>query len=178
MFYGEAKDFLGLNGAAVEVATAPSGQTTWIVDGAAGQFTIVNEAGNLALSVNGSDQLVSVPAAQAEAFTFVAADGCAVYPEIPLNVTGDPNTNLPRYGEVEGTMDGHMHMMAFEFLSGTAHCGQPWHRLGVETRSATAKTTLTPTGSTAVLAKLSSEGIPVTRPRAGRTSRAGRIPSP
>ncbi len=151
LFYGEAKDFLGLNGAAVEVATAPSGQTTWIVDGAAGQFTIVNEAGNLALSVNGSDQLVSVPAAQAEAFTFVPADGCAVYPEIPLNATGDPNTNLPRYGEVEGTMDGHMHMMAFEFLSGTAHCGQPWHRFGVEYALRDCQDHIDSDGCTAVL---------------------------
>ncbi|MDQ3729380.1 MAG: hypothetical protein M3355_07285, partial [Actinomycetota bacterium] len=34
------------------------------------------------------------------------------------------------YGEVEGTMDGHMHMMAFEFLGGHVHCGEPWNKFG------------------------------------------------
>ncbi|HYH61960.1 MAG TPA: hypothetical protein VD766_08850, partial [Solirubrobacterales bacterium] len=42
----------------------------------------------------------------------------------------EPNTGDPRYGEVEGTVDGHMHMMAFEFLGGHAHCGEPWHKFG------------------------------------------------
>ncbi len=131
LFYGEAQDFLGLTQAnAVEVATAPSGRTEWTVDGEQGSFTVANEGTGLALAVDGSDNLVSVPAAQAETFTFVPADGCAVYPEISLNATGDPNTSSPRYGEVEGTIDGHMHMMAYEFLGGSAHCGQPWHKYG------------------------------------------------
>ena len=34
------------------------------------------------------------------------------------------------FGEVRGTIDGHMHMMAFEFLGGNAHCGRPWHPYG------------------------------------------------
>jgi hypothetical protein len=131
LFFGEAQDFLGLSGGAAAVASTPSGQTTWKVNGSNGQFTIVNEADStLGLAVNGSDQLVSVPAAQAETFTFVPAAGCAVYPEISLNATGAPNTNTPRYGEVEGTIDGHMHMMAYEFLGGHAHCGEPWHKFG------------------------------------------------
>ena len=71
-----------------------------------------------------------MPAAQAETFTFVPAEGCATYPEISLNATGEPNKGKPRYGEVEGTVDGHMHMMAFEFLGGHAHCGEPWHKFG------------------------------------------------
>jgi hypothetical protein len=33
--------------------------------------------------------------------------------------------------EVRGTVDGHMHLMAFEFLGGRAHCGRPWHPFGV-----------------------------------------------
>ena len=33
-------------------------------------------------------------------------------------------------GEVRGTIDAHMHMMAFEFLGGSAHCGRPWHPYG------------------------------------------------
>src|SRR5687767_8873908 len=61
LFYGESQDFLGLNAGAVEVATAPSDQTTWTVDGGQGEFTVVNEPAGLGLAVDdGSDQLVSV----------------------------------------------------------------------------------------------------------------------
>jgi hypothetical protein len=137
LLYGEAQDFLGLDegpipppSGDVVVATAPSVQTTWTVNGSNGNFTFVNEPSSLGLAVDNGGQVVSVPAAQAETFTFVPAEGCAVYPEISLNASGDPNTNTPRYGEVEGTVDGHMHMMAFEFLGGAAHCGQPWHKFG------------------------------------------------
>src|SRR5688500_18045994 len=47
LFYGESQDFLGLDegpipppAGDVVVATAPSGRTTWTVDGAEGAFTI------------------------------------------------------------------------------------------------------------------------------------------
>ena len=33
-------------------------------------------------------------------------------------------------GEVKGIIDLHLHMTAFEFLGGRAHCGRPWHRYG------------------------------------------------
>ncbi len=97
LLYGEAQDFLGLDEGPlaaddVIVATAPSGRTTWTVDGAQGQFTIVNEPDGLGLAVGNGGEVVSVPAAQAETFTFVPAEGCATYPEISLNATGEPNT--------------------------------------------------------------------------------------
>ena len=135
LFFGEAQDFLGLDSGplaqdAVIVETAPSGRTTWTVNGAKGEFTVVNKQDGLGLAVGAGDELVSVPEDQAESFTFVPAKGCAVYPEISLNATGEPNANRPGYGEVEGTADTHMHMMAFEFLGGSAHCGQPWHKFG------------------------------------------------
>ena len=83
------------------------------------------------MAVAGGGQVVSVPAGQAEVFTFVPAEGCAIYPEISLNASGRAQHRArPRYGEVEGTIDGHMHMMAFEFLGGHAHCGEPWHKFG------------------------------------------------
>ncbi len=135
LFYGEAQDFLGLDEGPlaqgdVVVATAPSDRTTGPWTARTASFTIVNEPDDLGLAVADGGQLVSVPAAQAETFTFVPAEGCAIYPEISLNATGEPNTGSPRYGEVEGTVDGHMHMMAFEFLGGHAHCGEPWHKFG------------------------------------------------
>ena len=135
LLYGESADFLGLDEGPlaqddIVVATTPSGRTTWTIAGSDGQFTVRNASDGLALAVADGGEVVSVPEAQAETFTFVPAEGCAVYPEIALNATGDPNTNMPRYGEVEGTVDGHMHMMAFEFLGGHAHCGEPWHKFG------------------------------------------------
>ena len=134
LFYGEMQDFLALGEAPlaegdVVVGTAPSNRSDWTVAGADGEFTIVNKATELALAVSGGE-VVSVAENQAETFTFVPAEGCATYPEISLNASGDPNTGSPRYGEVEGTVDGHMHMMAFEFLGGHAHCGEPWHKFG------------------------------------------------
>ena len=60
-----------------------------------------------------------------------AASGCADYPEIPLNASGEPLTSRYPFGEVRGFLEGHIHMMAFEFLGGSAHCGRPWHEYGV-----------------------------------------------
>ncbi|MDQ3760067.1 MAG: hypothetical protein M3331_09015, partial [Actinomycetota bacterium] len=135
LFFGSSEDFLGLDEGPLAaddavVATAPSGRTNWTVDGADGAFTIVNKSDGLALAVSNGGGVVAKPAAQAETFTFVPTEDCATYPEISLNTTGEPNTGSPRYGEVEGTMDGHMHMMAFEFLGGHAHCGEPWNKFG------------------------------------------------
>jgi microsomal dipeptidase-like Zn-dependent dipeptidase len=59
------------------------------------------------------------------------AAGCADYPEIPLNVSGKPLTSRYAFGAVRGFLEGHIHMMAFEFLGGSAHCGRPWHEYGV-----------------------------------------------
>src|SRR4051812_9457034 len=62
--------------------------------------------------------------------TFTPAQGCAVYPEVDTNVTGAPSQGATPFGEVRGLLDAHMHMMAFEFLGGRAHCGKPWDPFG------------------------------------------------
>lgn len=59
-----------------------------------------------------------------------AGTGCADYPEIEINATGAPSTTKS-FEHVRGLVDAHMHMMAFEFLGGMAHCGRPWHKYGV-----------------------------------------------
>jgi hypothetical protein len=58
------------------------------------------------------------------------SSGCATYPEIDLSVSGKPRTVRYPFGEVRGYVEGHIHMMAFEFLGGSAHCGRPWHEYG------------------------------------------------
>src|SRR4051794_25848332 len=62
--------------------------------------------------------------------TFTPADGCAIYPEVATNVVGDPSTGVTPFAETRGFLDAHMHMMAFEFLGGRAHCGKPWDPYG------------------------------------------------
>ena len=47
-----------------------------------------------------------------------------------INAVGRPPLGKTSYGDVRGLVDAHMHMMAFEFLGGDAHCGRPWHRYG------------------------------------------------
>jgi microsomal dipeptidase-like Zn-dependent dipeptidase len=50
--------------------------------------------------------------------------------EIGLNATGTPWQGPTPYGEVVGTVDGHNHVTAYEFLGGDAHCGEPWNPAG------------------------------------------------
>lgn len=57
--------------------------------------------------------LVSAPAAAAA--------------EIELNAEGTPWRGPSPYAEVVGTIDGHNHVTAYEFLGGDAHCGEPWN---------------------------------------------------
>src|SRR6187431_2623583 len=50
--------------------------------------------------------------------------------EIELNAEGSPWHGSSPYAEVEGTIDGHNHVTAYEFLGGDAHCGEPWNPAG------------------------------------------------
>jgi microsomal dipeptidase-like Zn-dependent dipeptidase len=54
----------------------------------------------------------------------------AATPEIELNASGAPWRGASPYAEVEGTIDGHNHVTAYEFLGGDAHCGEPWNPRG------------------------------------------------
>jgi hypothetical protein len=64
-------------------------------------------------------------------FTLQQVDGCADWPDVSVNVSGDPFGGETSYQEVRGYVDAHTHGMAFEFLGGQVHCGRPWHRYGV-----------------------------------------------
>ena len=50
--------------------------------------------------------------------------------EIELNASGIPWRGASSYAEVEGTVDAHNHVTAYEFLGGDAHCGEPWNPSG------------------------------------------------
>ncbi len=63
---------------------------------------------------------------------FRPAEGCPGYPEVQDTATGTPAKGETPYSETRGFIDAHMHLMAYEFFGGKAHCGRPWHAYGVE----------------------------------------------
>ena len=130
LFFGRASDFMGtsLTGT-VQVAMNPGDSANWQVDDAGpGTFHISLPSAGKSLAVGADGRLVlsDTPAA----FSFAPADGCATFPESDVSAVGDPSRGLHSFDEVRGLLDGHMHMMAFEFLGGRAHCGRPWSPFG------------------------------------------------
>ena len=64
-------------------------------------------------------------------WSFAPAQGCATFPEVEVNVTGQPFKGPNSKARVRGFVDTHIHMGAFEFLGGRFHCGRPWSPYGV-----------------------------------------------
>jgi len=64
-------------------------------------------------------------------WSFVPAEGCATFPEIDVNVSGQPFKGPNPRAKVRGFVDDHIHLGAFRFLSGGFHCGRPWSPYGV-----------------------------------------------
>jgi hypothetical protein len=63
--------------------------------------------------------------------TITKADGCVAFPEAEIDAEGPVHTGPTPYGETRGFVDAHMHMMAFHFLGGEIHCGEPWNAYGI-----------------------------------------------
>jgi microsomal dipeptidase-like Zn-dependent dipeptidase len=129
LFYGHDQDFMALDGDGVAPAAEPSDDADWTVRERGEGFAIVNEHAGKALGVAGG-ALAAVAPDAGVTFEFVAATGCPQYPEVEVDAKGKPTTGSPLYGEATGLVDGHMHGMAYEFLGGKAHCGEPWDRFG------------------------------------------------
>ncbi|XAY06207.1 hypothetical protein DSM112329_03071 [Paraconexibacter sp. AEG42_29] len=133
LLYGKAGDFLSTTaGGAVVTSTDPGPAADFTVDRAAGNqaFTLVSQAGK-ALTVGDGGRLALTTPGSAGRFTFVPAEGCATFPEAELGATGKPSTGKTPYSETKGLIDAHMHMMAYEFLGGSIHCGAPWNPYGI-----------------------------------------------
>jgi hypothetical protein len=135
LLYLPNEDFLGAGGGDVGPAAQPSPAADWAVEDAGdGAFTLSPASDPDSLLAFNGDDLSLAPrsgAGAATVFAFVPATGCAAYPEAELNVTGTPAKGKPRYGEVRGILDGHMHWMNFEYLGGRFHCGRPWDPYGI-----------------------------------------------
>jgi hypothetical protein len=111
LLYAKDGRFLGAEG----LAASPSPATEWKAADAPGDGLM----------------LTNVATGKAELYTLTKADGCAVYPEAETNATGTPALGDTPYGETQGVLDAHLHLMAFEFIGGSARCARPWHKYGV-----------------------------------------------
>ena len=96
-------------------AATPSPAAEWTVTGGSAHgFTLANVG----------DTSTSFPA------MLTAATGCATYPEAQVDATGNSFTGASPEATVSGTVEGHAHLMSFEFLGGDLHCGRPWSAYG------------------------------------------------
>jgi microsomal dipeptidase-like Zn-dependent dipeptidase len=108
----------------------PGPPADWRVKNYGGIFTLTNIGNGKELSVNGLGRLVQSSPGPAR-WSFVAAQGCAKFPEVEVNVTGTPFKGSSPTAKVRGFFDDHIHLGAFEFLGGRFHCGRPWSPYGV-----------------------------------------------
>jgi hypothetical protein len=129
LFYGRDQDFMAANGLnVVAPAGGASPSADWRVDANPdGTFKVTLPSAGKSLAV-AAGRLVMADAPGA--FAFEPAQGCAVYPEVETSATGRPFTSRTPWAQVKGMIDLHLHMTAFEFLGGRAHCGRPWHPYG------------------------------------------------
>jgi hypothetical protein len=117
-------------GGSVVAASEATKLADWLVDETGdGAYTLSLPATDQSLSAEGGPLDLGDASS---AFTFELTEGCATFPEIPVNVDGPVLGGANAFQEVRGYMDAHLHMMAFEFLGGRARCGRPWHRFGAE----------------------------------------------
>ena len=107
-------------------AAQPSDDADWTVSESGAGFTIVNEYAGKALAIARAARWSRSRPERPSASSSSRRSGCPALPGGRASARrGGPATGSPAYGEVGGLVDGHMHGMAYEFLGGKAHCGQP-----------------------------------------------------
>jgi hypothetical protein len=115
LLYEPGGEYLSdLGGGSLEDAATPSNASEWQVAGSRGAgFSLTDLATRTRLLV-----------------AFTPATGCATYPEAQLDASGPAFTGASPEADVLGTVEGHAHLTAFEFLGGDFHCGAPWSPYG------------------------------------------------
>jgi microsomal dipeptidase-like Zn-dependent dipeptidase len=119
-----------LNLIGAQATPGPSADWTVTPDGADG-FRLTSSKNGSGIGFGLLRRLVQVDAAKAATLRFVGATGCADFPEIEVNATGEPLKGSSPDAPVRGFVDDHIHLMAFDFLGGRFHCGRPWSPYGV-----------------------------------------------
>lgn len=168
LLFGTAKDFLaagdGLTTGSVTRATAPGPSADFRLDRRGpDDFRLMLQSDGRVLTAGADGTLSLVPAAQAgtgSRFGLTLRSGCAVFPEIDVNVTGEPKKGASPVDEVRGYIDPALHGMAYEFIGGDLRCGRPWSPYGVTVAMVDCPDH-GPDGSTAVVENTLSYGSPV-----------------
>jgi hypothetical protein len=114
LLYTPQSDYLIDQGGALQAASQPSAAAEWTVAGSSGHgFTITNLATAKRLPVQ-----------------FVPSKACSTYPEAQVDAKGSTFAGASPEANVLGTVEGHAHLTAFEFLGGEFHCGRSWSPFG------------------------------------------------
>ena len=122
LIYARNATFLTANASGVESAIAPSDAVIWVVNTTAqGHFTLRSDIIGQSLASDASGKLLmSEPAA----FDFVPTSGCTAYPEMPVDIDGEPYKGQGVDKPVIGFADAHTHMMmSHELSDGSGHVG-------------------------------------------------------
>ncbi len=159
LLYGKDATFVssGLLGF-ISATSRASASADWTVERSGSGFTFALASKKAALTV-GADS--KVRSGSATPFALKVTTGCAAWPEISVNVTGNPFAGKTPYQEVRGYIDAHTHGMAFEFLGGQLHCGRPWHPYGVTAALQDCPDHTLTGGSGAVVENFMKGGVPV-----------------
>ncbi len=122
LLYTRDESFVSADG----LAEQPSENADWTAAGRDGRYTFRLADGRWLTTAGGGFTAGDEP----RRFALSTTSGCPRYPEAAIGVSGAPFAGTTPYQEVRGYVDAHTHGMAFEFLGGGVHCGQPWNRYG------------------------------------------------
>ncbi|MEA2330398.1 MAG: hypothetical protein QOH58_536 [Thermoleophilaceae bacterium] len=112
---------------ALSPAASPGPASDWQVEDVGGTLRLTSVSTGKQLGVGVLGRLVQ----GAGRWTAEPGQGCADFPEVQVNVTGQPFKGSSPTGPVRGFIDDHNHVGAFQFLGGRFHCGRPWSPYGV-----------------------------------------------
>ena len=131
LLYGPDGQMLSVGTLGPITPTATPGPAAdWRLIDVAGILRMTNVFTGLHLGVGLGGRLVQT-LSTAPRWSFASAQGCASFPEVEVNVKGQPFKGSHPSARVRGFVDTHTHVSAFQFLGGRFHCGKPWSPYGV-----------------------------------------------
>jgi microsomal dipeptidase-like Zn-dependent dipeptidase len=113
----------------VNPGSKPGPTSDWKLTARADRLQLTNVATGRKLAVSWRARVIQSVSANFR-WAFEPADGCSTFPEVEVNASGVPFIGQGAGAEVEGFLDAHVHLTAFEFLGGLFHCGRPWSPYG------------------------------------------------
>jgi microsomal dipeptidase-like Zn-dependent dipeptidase len=143
----------------VAFTSNPGPSADWRLENVGGSLRLVSVSTGRQLGVAPGGRLVQTNAESAR-WTFARGQGCSTFPEVEVNVTGQPFKGPSPTAPVRGFIDDHIHLGAFEFLGGRFHCGRPWSPYGVTVALRDCPDHF-PNGAAAVVENFISTGSPV-----------------